>query len=249
MLGRILLIGTIVTGLPACSLLAPIQGPNGQEGYIQTKSVADQDPYWRRFYELEREIAQLKASNAQLQQQIRPVESVYTSPAPQPEVKVESTSVVDELIASVRVRADRAIAAIDEAMVSLSSPGTAKSEPVRNVAQIDIPDIQGNLIRNADGDVVKHTTYSAARKSRYNYSVVYVYPEPAPWNEMWSRLDAANEQDKWRGFNPDRASYFIYVGAYVNQQDAEQRQDSLFVLVGEKPDLRQRVQNHALAAK
>ena len=97
--------------------------------------------------------------------------------------------------------------------------------------------------------MVRQTTYSESRKHRYNYSVVYVYPEPQPWDEMWVRLEEANEPDKWRGSNAARTRYFIYVGAYFSEQDAEQRREALFSLVGERPDMRAREQNVALAAK
>ena len=253
MLGRILLTGTIATSLSACSLLAPFEAPSSREGYVQTRNIADQDPYWRRFYELEQEIARLKASNAKLQAQIAPIDGVYTAAAPQSEIQVGDDSVVDDIIQQLRAQADHAIAVIDSAMASIANASPAPAEsgsvPAIAIAEVNTPDIQGNLIRNEKGEVVKHTTYSSATKARYNYSVVYVYLEPQPWNDMWEKLQSANEPDKWRGFNPERNSYFIYVGAYVNQLDAEQRQQSLFALVGEKPDLRERVQNNALASK
>lgn len=251
MLGRILFTGTFLINLPACSLLAPFQSDAHREGYFESRTVADQDPYWRRFYELEQEIAKLKASNARLQQQVEPVDPVFTAAASQPEVSVQDNSVVEDVLSRVRHQADRAIAAIDRAMTALADTGTLPKSELNPVAsaQVNIPDIQGNLIRNDEGEVVRQTTYSEARKARYNYSVVYVYPEPQLWNDMWDKLEAAQERDKWRGVNPDRSRYFIYVGAYYNQLDAEQRQEALFSLVGERPDMRERVQNHALAAK
>ena len=156
-----------------------------------------------------------------------------------------------EVLARVQQQADKAIAAIDQAMQKLSRP-----QPEVKTIAIEQPDthsstsdISGQLDRDDDGKVVGQTTYSAARKNRYNYSVVYIYPEPQPWNAMWDKLEQAHEQDKWRGFNPDRSSYFIYVGAYFRQADARERQDNLMALVGEKPNLRERSAHQTLAAK
>ena len=248
MLGRILLIGTTITTLSACAWLQPFESPEASQGYFATRSIADQDPYWRRFYELEQQIAQLKASNQQLQQQLAPQPAIYTAPAPANTVEIESSTLVDDVLAKVREQADRAIAAIDQAMASLATPAAPPLAQESLTAQVNIPAIQGNLIRNDEGEVVKQTTYSEARKHRYNFSVVYVYPEPQPWNAMWDKLEAAEEKDKWRGSNASRTRYFIYVGAYYNQMDAQQRQEALFALVGERPDMRERVQEHALAA-
>lgn len=251
MLGRILCTGAIAASLSACSLLQPFEGQTTREGY-PTRSIAEQDPYWQRFYELEREIAQLKASNAQLRQQMTPADSVYTSPAPLAsttlgEFSPAEPSPADDILSRVREQADRAIAALDRAIASLSAP-PSDDPPPPVLAKVSPPDIQGNLLRSESGEIVKQTTYSESRKARYNYSVVYVYPEPQPWDEMWAKLEAANEKDKWRGYSGDKSRYFIYVGAYYNQMDAEQRQTALFSLVGERPDLRVREQNHALAS-
>ena len=258
MLGRILCTGAVAATLSACALLQPFESQTTQQGH-PTRNVAEQDPYWQRFYELEQQIAQLKASNARLQRQLAPADPVYTAAAPPASVNVgefspsgdssAASDLADDILARVRDQADRAIAALDRAMASLAQP-PAQPEPAPLVmAQASIPGIQGNLVRNDAGEVVKHTTYSESRKARYNFSVVYVYPEPQPWNDMWDKLEAANEQDKWRGFNGNRTRYFIYVGAYYSQLDAEQRQEALFALVGERPDLRERAQNQVLAAK
>lgn len=255
MLGRILMTSALAVFLSACVLLQPFEGRSTQEGYFPPRSVEHQDPYWQRFYELEREIALLKASNARLQQQIAPVQPVYTAAAAPAEVEVGeySHSAASRVLDRMRVQADRAIAALDRAIASLSEPAvvasptviTAQAFPVR----VGTADIQGNLIRNDSGEVISQTTYSGSRKARYNYSVVYVYPEPQPWNAMWQKLEDANEKDKWRGVNADKTRYFIYVGAYFSQLDAQQRQEALFALVGERPDMRARVQESALAAK
>lgn len=248
MLGRILLTGTVAATLSACALLEPLKGDTTRHGYFPPKHLSEQDPYWARFYALERQIAELQASNQRLQQQLAPAEGVSLSAAPAPEVTVESASMVDGVLERVRTQADLAIAAIDRAITALAVTDSGSEEGGRVAVQVDIPAIQGNLLRDDDGTIVKQTTYSESRKARYNYSVVYVYPEPKPWNDMWDRLESANERDKWRGVNGDRTRYFIYVGAYYSQLDAEQRREALFAIVGERPDLRERVQDHALAS-
>jgi cell division protein FtsN len=263
MLGRILITSALVTTLSACALLQPFEGRTTQEGYFPIQSVEHKDPYWQRFYELEREIAQLKASNARLQQQLAPAEPVYLAAAAPAAVEVGDYSPATSVLDRVREQADRAIAALDRAIASLSAPtietgpiesSPFESSPVTATATVSAhtgrtSDIQGNLIRNDEGEVVSQTTYSESRKSRYNYSVVYVYPEPQPWNAMWQKLEDADEKDKWRGVNANKTRYFIYVGAYFSQLDAEQRQQALFALVGERPDMRAREQEHTLAAK
>lgn len=258
MLGRILMTSALATTLSACALLQPFEGRTTREGYFPTQSVEHKDPYWQRFYELEREIAQLKASNARLQQQLAPAEPVYLAAAAPAAVEVGDYSTAPSVLDRVREQADRAIAALDRAIASLSAPAieprAVESSPVVATAPASSnvgrsSDIQGNLIRNDDGEIVSQTTYSESRKARYNYSVVYVYPEPQPWDAMWQKLEDADEKDKWRGVNADKTRYFIYVGAYFSQLDAEQRQQALFALVGERPDMRARVQEHAIAAK
>ncbi|MEZ5508574.1 MAG: hypothetical protein R3F47_01550 [Gammaproteobacteria bacterium] len=248
MLGRILLTGAVAATLSACALLEPLKGDTTRHGYFPSKNLSDQDPYWARFYELERQIAELQASNQRLQQQLAPAEDVSLSAAPAPEVMVEVPPMVDGVLERMRTQADLAIAAIDRAIAALSGADNGAGDGSNVAAQVNIPAIQGNLLRDDEGRIVKQTTYSESRKARYNYSVVYVYPEPKPWNEMWDRLESANEQDKWRGVNGDRTRYFIYVGAYYSQLDAEQRREALFTIVGERPDLRERVQDHALAS-
>ena len=249
MFGRILLVGATATLVSACAVLQPFQRSDVSEGYFPAKSVKDQDPYWRRFYELEQQIAQLKASNRQLQASIGQ-DAANASPEPVAPAPVSNTSMVEDVLTRVRQRADNAIAAIDQAINSLAERTRPATPDVQTVAMApaDGADISGNLQRDGSGDVVGQTTISDARH-RYNYSVVYVYPEPRPWNEMWDKLEAAHEKDKWRGFKPGRSSYFIYVGAYYNHADAEQRQQALFSAVGEQPDLRERGQQNALASK
>ena len=248
MLGRILVVGSTAVLLSSCALLQPLQRTDAKEGYFPTKSISDQDPYMRKFYQLEREIAQLKASRQTLQARVRSGgadsrESVTSDTANPIDFKT------DEVLARVRQQADKAINAIDVAIQRLSQPQVTTVAVAQPVIQTSVADISGELKRDQDGKVVGQTTYSAASRHRYNYSVVYIYPEVDPWNAMWGKLEQAHEQDKWRGFNPDRSSYFIYVGAYFRQTDARQRQDDLMALVGEKPNLRERPDRQTLAAK
>jgi len=83
----------------------------------------------------------------------------------------------------------------------------------------------------------------------YNYTVVYTYSAPEPRDEMWVQLEESGEQDKWRGVNRRKPAWFIYVGAYYSKHDAIQRQQMLLSMVGSNPELRNRAQNHTVAAK
>ena len=253
MLGRILVVGSTAVLLSSCALLQSLQRGDAREGYFPTRSISEQDPYMRKFYQLEREIAQLKASNHQLQARMQLDDAKEQASVKQdignPDAEEPMDFKTDEVLARVRQQADRAITAIDNAMQKLSQPAVRTVAVVQPVTQASVADISGELKRDQNGKVVGQTTYSAAREHRYNYSVVYIYPEPQPWNAMWDKLEQAREQDKWRGFNSDRSRYFIYVGAYFRQTDARQRQDDLMALVGEKPDVRERSQHQTLAAK
>ena len=84
--------------------------------------------------------------------------------------------------------------------------------------------------------------------NRYNYSVVYVYPDQTPWVNMWGLLEGAEIKDKWRGKNSSKQSYFIYVGAYYATKPAQRRQHNLLALTGESPQIHVRDGFQALAA-
>ena len=135
-------------------------------------------------------------------------------------------------------------ATIDMEPTSLAGPSSLadSNEPaavVRSAPPTAAPAaVAGSLQRNQAGKVVQQTNRSQSRQQRYNYSLVYTYAQPQPWNAMWERLEALEETDKWRGSNPAKPSYFIYVGAYLRQQDARKRHDQLAALVGEGPELR-----------
>lgn len=241
MLKRILFICIMMATLSGCVYVKGLQGQTTSNGY-PIRNMAEQDPYLQRFYELEREIERLRSSNARLQRRlssIGPTERSTASPIHTVDDAITPTAsgFADDILGRVREQTDRALVALDHAMARLAEA------PI--ISPTSSADIHGQLIRNADGEVISQTTQSESRKARYNYSVVYVYPDPQPWNEMWERLEAANEKDKWRGSNRNR--YFIYVGAYYNQRDAEQRQQALFSLLGERPDMRIREQNILVA--
>ncbi|PCJ34470.1 MAG: hypothetical protein COA99_14600 [Moraxellaceae bacterium] len=143
----------------------------------------------------------------------------------------------------------------DESMQpSLSQPG--KAEIIKTSNQPKSTEVEntvtGLLQRDSSGDVVRSTTYLEGTAPTFNYSVVYTYPESTPWSDMWQILDDANEVDKWRGNNPVKSTYFIYVGAYFSEIDAVNRQENLLAVTGEQPDLRAReidsAINRAIAA-
>lgn len=138
--------------------------------------------------------------------------------------------------------ADQQAYAQSNLVASLSSPASD------SVGVTPSNQVNGILERDGQGGVVKSTTYMPAAERQYNFSVVYSYPEETPWNAMWHTLEEANEQDKWRGVNRNKPAYFIYVGAYVSERDATNRQQNLLTLTGQAPDLRKRAINRAIAS-
>lgn len=255
MIRQIVVVGGVACLMSGCSLFNEV-APASEEGYFEPKSAAKQDPYWERFYALEQEIAQLRAKMAsaevgQMNAQAQPVTQLEPQPNP-----------AEEFLARLRSKADSAVAAIDQAIAALE---TQSVSPVsQSPVAYDVSDaaeagyvvttvspqiaVAGSMQRGDEGEVVGQVTHSQARQSKYNYSLVYVYQEPQPWNEMWEKLEQANEQDKWRGSNPAKPSYFIYVGAYFKESDAMKRHDSLMTLIGEGPEMRANVQSSALAS-
>jgi len=234
--------------LSGCSLFEEV-APAGQEGYFAPKSAATQDPYWQRFYELELEIASLKA---QLGSPQSGAGGSSASGSLASSAKPAANQAADEFLDRLRSKTDKAIQVIDQVIASLEQQGQVgePSEAVDyGVTSINSQvAVAGRVQRTDDGSVVGQSTHSQPRQSGYNYSLVYVYPEPRPWNEMWEKLEAANEQDKWRGSNPEKPSYFIYVGAYIKESDAISRHDNLVSLLGEGPEMRANVRTSALAS-
>lgn len=250
-----------VSLLSACTLFAEF----GQESVERPlRNVAEQDPYWKRFYELEQEIAQLRKKLDDGRQAASVDQGIEQLPSSTSLTKSTATQSAEEFLTRLRGQADKAISTIDQAIVALDQKQEAIPQEImpqegelvavqqhtfdREEAQPQVA-IAGSISRDSKGEVVQQTTLTQPRQAAYNYSVVYVYPEPQPWNDMWDKLEAANETDKWRGSNPAKPSYFIYVGAYLHQEDAQQRQQSLMAILGEGPELRTNLRNTAIAAK
>ena len=179
----------------------------------------------------------------------------------------------NDVIAQVKLKVSEAVLAIDNVLSQLTATPVLAAAEQGSVSEDTVvegstvmPDVaeqdaelvasltrptgavNGSLARNADGDVVRSTTDLPNSKPQFNYSVVYSYPEVTPWNSMWNVLENADVNDKWRGVNKRRPAYFIYVGAYVNERDAENRQQNLLTVTGEEPFLRKRAINRAVAA-
>lgn len=234
MLKRLCFISGAVMVISACSLLGEFESTQSpSKPYFKTKSVAEIDPYWQRFYQLEQEIAQLK---------------LKLKDRPSPALAIESSNnQSDAIIHKLRAHASKALSAIDNAIAAIDD-SAIEQVPAANERRSPRVAIAGAMERDADGAVVKQITYSQPRQPQYNYSLVYVYPEPQPWNDMWARLESVKEEDKWRGSNPSKPSYFIYVGAYIQENDALARQENLMAAVGAGPELRSKINNVSLAA-
>lgn len=250
MLKQILVVTGAAVSLSACSLFSDsAEESHAQTGYFEPKSLADQDPYWKRFYELESEIAQLRAQLDSRRSESEAVDSATaagqaeSSDRHSPQNQV---SVADTFLEKVRKQANDALAVIDSALAGIDEHPEATYATVQSSEQVAVA---GSLQRDYDGQVVQQTNYTQSRQPVYNYSLVYVFPEPQPWDEMWVRLEEANEQDKWRGSKPAKSSYFIYVGAYLYEDDAVDRQNALNLAMGEVPEIRVNGQATSLAAK
>lgn len=245
--------------LSACTLFAEF----GQEPVErEPRSVATQDPHWQRFYELEQQIAQLRQ---QLDSKPNPEKQAASTENTEENSAVSATKKAEAFLADLKSKADKAISSINNALVALEKQPETQQVEAHQIA-IVTPEAEANdenkvssaspqvsiagvMQRDEAGEVVQQVTYTQPRQPAYNYSVVYVYPEPQPWNDMWDKLEEAEEQDKWRGSNPAKPSYFIYVGAYLRQEDALKRQEFLLSNLGEGPQLRSNIRNTAIAAK
>ncbi|MEE2730518.1 MAG: hypothetical protein VYA55_06815 [Pseudomonadota bacterium] len=258
MVKRMVVLSGAVWLMAGCSLFGEM-APGSEEGYFEPRSAATQDPYWERFYALEQEIARLRSKMGE------PAASPLATQAAQT-TKGESAPIADRqadaFLARLKSKADKAVQVIDQAIAALDVAPAAqdKTETLAVVPESVTPDdyavtslspqvaVAGSVQRGEQGQVVGQVTHSQSRQSKYNYSLVYVYQEPQPWNDMWDKLEEADERDKWRGSNPAKPSYFIYVGAYYRESDALKRHDTLSALFGEGPEMRANVQSSALAS-
>lgn len=231
------LVTASVTLLSACSLFH--SGFGSKPIVDAPRDLTIQDPHWRRFYELEQEIAQLKSRLNAKSAQVSKTSIQSNQESSTTSLNGDS----DAFLMALRAQTSKAVAAIDSAIESL------EKDPVDDGQTQPPANIVGSLKRGQQGKVLQQVDHTQTRQSTYNFSVVYVYREPQPWNDMWQRLEDSQEQDKWRGFNPDKLSYFIYVGAYLRQEDAEKRQHALLASVGEGPELRANHRSGMLAAK
>ena len=106
-----------------------------------------------------------------------------------------------------------------------------------------------NVVPDDSVQVTQDIEITNEKEQQFKYSVIYRYTIEEPWTQMWKKLEDANEQDKWRGVSKGKSSYFIYVGVYLREDEALNRQQYLLGLTGEKPDLRKRAIKHTLIQK
>ncbi|RLU00535.1 hypothetical protein [Ketobacter sp.] len=255
MVKRMVVLSGAVWLLAGCSLFGEM-APGSEEGYFEPRSAATQDPYWERFYALEQEIARLRSKMGEPAAVPQATQVITGESAPIADRQA------DEFLARLKSKADKAVQVIDQAIAALDVAPAAQ-EQTEALAAVPEPvtpadyavtslspqvAVAGSVQRGEQGQVVGQVTHSQSRQAKYNYSLVYVYQEPQPWNDMWEKLEEAQERDKWRGSNPAKPSYFIYVGAYYRESDALKRHDTLSALFGEGPEMRANVQSSALAS-
>ena len=215
---------------------------------IPKRNLSRQDPELEKFYELQKRIDELEA-RLERKEASQPARSHHGRVAPQGGALPASPSAAESAIAYVKERTRAAIALIDSLLAQMDKPDpAAPSAPVaespgpepepepQQLARVDDAAIAGTLERNDEGAVVSSTSDG----NRYNYSVVYVYPETKPWFDMWALLSENGVQDKWRGQNPEKQTYFIYVGAYYTESPARKRSENLLTLTGTRPQIRVR---------
>jgi hypothetical protein len=206
-----------------------------REDQFPKRSLRDQTPEMQRFYQLQERIDVLEAK-------VRKQDEADA---------VDGNARAEQVLSYVRERTRAAIALIERLLEQMEPPAVSdsdlkqtsvvSSEPVPVAADesgepVEKPAIAGALDRDDQGRVVGST----ADGNRYNYSVVYVYPEIQPWFDMWALLDENGVSDKWRGQNLEKDTYFIYVGAYYTESPARNRSNSLLSLTGMRPEIRTR---------
>ena len=261
-MSSLMVLFTLTSGCAWYESLKPVTDERDQ--LMTTHNPGQASPEMARFYELQMRIdaleAQLKRESA--------------DPLPVPANDKINESKVESLLRYVREQTRAAIELIDNLLAKMDPPADAapvapssvtsepenqfsspapQSVPVAETAGVMSPPesvhteaaIAGTLQRGVDGQVVASTSDG----NRYNYSVVYVYPETRPWFDMWALLDKNGVQDKWRGQNPDKQTYFIYVGAYYTERPARKRSMDLQLLTGDLPEIRVREGYQAVALK
>lgn len=241
---RVIAANLIMFILPGCSLFSGFVGVSGGDN-SRLRSVSGQDPYWQRFYELEKEIAVLRSDMKQVDRLNNP-DNVSKSVA---------DGSVDDFLQRLDEQTSKAFDLIDQAITLLDKyelyeiTSADKTDERYAIARLS-PNIGavGRIRRDDNGIVTGQSNQRQFRKNQYNFSLVYVYPEQASWEVMWNRLEQANERDKWRGSNPEKLSYFIYVGAYVRESDAINRKSYLLGMLGEEPQMRPRTQTVTVAS-
>jgi len=67
------------------------------------------------------------------------------------------------------------------------------------------------------------------------HHVVYIFKNKADQKAIWQQLQINSQVDRWMGYNSEKNSYFIYVGAYNSHQDALKRQSAISQMIGIEP--------------
>lgn len=229
--------------LPSVSGCAWYQGLevrySDRESSFGKRSVRTQDPYVEKFYRLQERIEKLEKK---LHKQ--PIQKANSAKQPATTFYAINKR-AEEAIAYIKAKTQTAIGKIDALIERIDNKN--HTDTVTPSAQLAVAngDVSGVLERDNQGKVVGSTTDG----NRYNYSVVYVYPETQPWFDMWELLNEAGVNDKWRGENKRKHTYFIYVGAYYAEKPAEKRKHSLLQLTGKAPEVRIREGYRAVAMK
>ena len=158
MIKKTCLITASITLLSACSLFH--NGLGNKPIVDESHDLAIQDPHWRRFYELEQEIAQLK-SRLNAKSAETPKSKFHSHQEPS---TAQSTGDTSDFLAKLRAQTEKAVAAIDNAIESLETVSTEPEQEAPAAA------IAGTLRRGEQGKVLQQVSHTQARKPAYRTS-------------------------------------------------------------------------------
>ena len=178
--GRWALVALLPVLSGGCVWYQDLDMSHGQrEHRIGKYSVRKQDPHLNRFYQLQQRIDQLES---QLERgKIRSSEPHAGIHPPAQQVNQP----VNTAIEAIKHKTNQAIEAIDAMILQFSDASNSDvRDEIEALAEqtpaVHQGAISGMLQRSASGEVIG----SSSDGNRYNYSVVYVYPETTPWLDM-----------------------------------------------------------------
>lgn len=109
---------------------------------------------------------------------------------------------------------------------------SAKHPPCKAVEQ-SASDFEQRPQQQFKAQLMNESSLGTSAKAYHH--VVYIFNNAEDQGLMWNRLLKAGETDKWQGNNSAQSKFFIYVGAFTEQQAALERSALLSKILGVKP--------------